>query len=107
SEDGKRLAYGLSSSGSDWQTWHVLDVDTGRKLSDEIKWVKFSRARWTSDGNGFYYSAYDPPKSEEEFTGSNYFQKLYYHTLGTPQTEDKLIYERPDQKEWGFGGSVT
>jgi prolyl oligopeptidase len=106
SDDGKRMAYGLATSGSDWNEWHVRDVDTGKDLPDVIKWVKFSGASWTKDGTGFFYSRYDEPKGAQ-LRDTNYFQKLYYHTLGTPQAEDKLIYDRPDNKELGFAGSVT
>ncbi len=106
SDDGKLLAYALATSGSDWNEWHVRDVDTGKDLSDDIKWVKFSGASWSKDGKGFYYSRYDEPKGTA-MRDTNYFQKLYYHRLGTDQSEDKLIYERPDNKEMGFAGSVT
>ena len=105
-DDGKLMAYGTAASGSDWQEWHVRDVDTGKDLPDVIKWVKFSGASWSKDGKGFYYSRYDEPKGTA-LRDANYFQKLYYHKLGTAQSEDKLIYERPDNKELGFGGSVT
>jgi prolyl oligopeptidase len=106
SHDGKLLAYSLSASGSDWQEWKVRDVATGKDLSDDLKWVKFSGVSWTRDGNGFFYSRYDEPKAEA-LKATNYFQKIYFHKLGTPQTEDVLVYERPDQKEWLFGGYVT
>ena len=107
SDDGKLLAYGTAASGSDWMEWHVRDVDTGRDLSDDIQWVKFSGASWTKDGKGFFYSRFDEPKAGTMLRDVNYFQKLYYHKLGTPQAEDKLIYDRPDNKELGFGGYVT
>jgi prolyl oligopeptidase len=107
SDDGKLMAYGTATSGSDWTEWHVRDVDTSKDLSDDIKWVKFSGASWTKDGKGFFYSRYDEPKEGTEMRGTNYFQKLYYHKLGTAQAEDKLIYERPDNKEMLFSGSVT
>ncbi|MGC8991829.1 MAG: S9 family peptidase, partial [Verrucomicrobiia bacterium] len=107
SDDGRLLAYGLASAGSDWQEWHVRDVDSGRDLEDRVRWVKFSGASWTKDGRGFFYSRYDEPSETEKLTKVNYYQKLYYHRVGTPQSEDKLIYHRPDQKEWGFHGSVT
>jgi prolyl oligopeptidase len=106
SPDGKLLAYSLSASGSDWQEWKVRDVATSKDLSDDLKWVKFSGVSWTRDGKGFYYSRYDEPK-EETLKATNYFQKLYYHKLGTPQSEDALVYERPDQKDWLFNSSVT
>ncbi len=106
SPDGKLLAYSLSASGSDWQEWKVRDVETSKDLSDDLKWVKFSGASWTRDGKGFFYSRYDEPKSDA-LKGTNYFQKVYYHKLGTPQSEDVLVYERPDQKDWLFNGAVT
>jgi len=105
-DDGKLMAYGTETSGSDWMEWHVRDVDTGKDLPDDIKWVKFSGASWTKDDKGFFYSRYDEPKGTA-LREANYFQKLYYHRLGTPQSEDKLIYERPDNKELGFSGAVT
>jgi len=107
SEDGKLMAYGLSTSGSDWQEWKVRDVETGKDLPDELKWIKFSGASWTQDGRGFFYSRYDEPNEKTKLEDVNYFQKLFYHHLGKPQSEDVLIYHRPDQKEWGFGGGVT
>src|SRR5215471_13231024 len=107
SDDGKLLAYGTAASGSDWTQWHVRDVDTGKDLTDLVQWVKFSTASWTKDNKGFFYSRYDEPKQGTMLRDANYFQKLYYHKLGTPQSEDKLIYERPDNKELGFQGNVT
>jgi prolyl oligopeptidase len=106
SHDGKLLAYSLSSSGSDWQEWKVREVATGKDLTDDLKWTKFTGASWTPDGQGFFYSRYDEPK-ENSLKSTNYFQKLYYHRLGTPQSDDSLVYERADQKEWLFGSSVT
>jgi prolyl oligopeptidase len=107
SEDGKLLAYGLSTAGSDWQEWKVRDVETGEDLEDHLRWIKFSGVSWTSDHQGFFYSRYDEPNEKTKLEDVNYYQKLYYHQLGTPQTADLLIYHRPDQKEWGFSGNVT
>ncbi len=107
SENGKLLAYGLSSSGSDWQEWKVRDVETGEDLQDYLKWIKFSGASWTHNNQGFFYSRYDEPNEKTQLEDVNYYQKLYYHQLGNPQSEDVLIYHRPDQKEWGFSGGVT
>ncbi|MEZ2228445.1 prolyl oligopeptidase family protein [Microcoleus sp.] len=107
SEDGKFMAYGLSTSGSDWQEWKVRDVETGADLSDHLNWLKFSGASWTHDGQGFFYSRYDEPNEKSKHEDVNYYQKLFYHRLGTPQSEDVLIYDRPDQKEWGFSAGVT
>ena len=107
SEDGRYLAYGLAAAGSDWNEWKVKEVATGQDRSDHLRWVKFSGVSWTPDNRGFFYSRYDEPKAGEELTGVNYYQKLYYHTLGEPQDKDRLVYERKDQKEWGFRGRVT
>jgi prolyl oligopeptidase len=107
SDNGAYLAYGLSKSGSDWQTWQVRDIATGQDLTDKIEWVKFSGAAWTQDHLGFFYSRFDAPDEKTKLEAVNYFQKLYYHRLGTPQSADTLIYDRPDHKEWGFNGSVT
>ena len=106
SRDGRMLAYGLSDAGSDWQTWHVRRTDDGEDLADSISWVKFSSVSWDIDNKGFFYSRYDAPQGAA-LKQANYFHKLYYHTLGTPQSEDRLVYERQDQKEWGFNGEVT
>ena len=107
SEDGKYMAYGLAAAGSDWNEWRVRDVDTGMDLADHLRWIKFSGASWAKDGSGFYYSRYDAPAEGEELQQANYYQKLFFHTLGQPQESDTLIYERPDEKEWSFGGYVS
>jgi len=104
--DGHYLAYGLSEAGSDWQTWHIRRVDDGEDLADTVEWVKFSGASWDGANQGFFYSRYDAPEGAA-LKQANYFHKLYYHKMGTPQSEDRLIYDRPDQKEWGFNGDVT
>ena len=107
SPDGNLMAYSLSRAGSDWQELRVRDVRTVQDLPDEIHWVKFSGASWSQDNGGFYYSRYDEPKAGESLKGVNYFHKMFYHKLGTPQSDDKLIYERKDHKDWGIGGEVT
>ncbi|MGL5878454.1 MAG: prolyl oligopeptidase family serine peptidase, partial [Xenococcaceae cyanobacterium] len=106
-EDGKLMAYGLSNAGSDWVEWYVRDVETGKDFDDHLKWVKFSGASWTHDNQGFFYSRYDEPNEATKLEDVNYYQKLFYHRLGTPQSEDILVYHRPDRKEWGFSGGVT
>lgn len=105
-DDGKLMAYATAQSGSDWQEWHVRDVSSGKDLPDVLQWSKFSGAAWSKDDKGFFYSRYDEPKGTA-LRDTNYFQKLYYHQLGTSQAEDRLIYERPDNKELLFGGTVT
>ncbi|NDD27859.1 MAG: S9 family peptidase [Proteobacteria bacterium] len=106
--DGRHLAYALSVAGSDWTEFHVRNVDDGRDLADTLRWVKFSGASWAADGSGFFYSRYDAPKEgAKALREANYYQKLYFHRLGTPQDADVLVYDRPDQKEWGFSGEAT
>jgi prolyl oligopeptidase len=106
-DDGKLLAYGLAVAGSDWEEWKVRDIETGKDLSDDVQWVKFSAASWKKDGSGFFYSRYDTPASAEQLKQANYFHKLYFHKLGTGQSEDQLVYERKDHKDWNFNGHVT
>jgi prolyl oligopeptidase len=106
-DDGDLMAYALSAAGSDWEEIRVRDVQSAQDHADLIKWVKFSSASWTKDGEGFFYSRYDEPTEGTKLTKANYFHKLYYHRLGTPQSDDKLVYHRPDHKDWNFGGSVS
>lgn len=107
SEDGKTMAYSLAASGSDWVEWRVRDVITAQDLPDYLKWSKFSGAAWVHDGSGFYYNRYAEPDPAKQLEAANYNQQVYFHQLGTPQSDDKLIYERPDHKEWMFGAGVT
>jgi len=107
SKDGHYLAYATSQSGSDWHTWHIRDVHTGQDLPDTIEWCKFSGASWLPDNSGFFYSRYEAPVADQTFEEANYNQKIFFHRLGTLQSEDTLVYERPDQKEWGFDSRVS
>jgi prolyl oligopeptidase len=107
SPNGKYLAYGTAASGSDWNEWKVRDVASAKDLPDHLKWVKFSNASWAKDSSGFYYSRYDEPKEATKLADVNYFQKVYFHKIGTKQSEDRLVYQRADQKEWGFGADVS
>lgn len=107
SDDGKIMAYGVSVSGSDWQEWRFRDVETGKDLPDVLKDIKFSGASWSKDNSGIYYSRYPAVDEKAKLTALNYDQKIYYHKLGTPQTEDYVVYERPDDKEMSVGGGVT
>ncbi|HXY68663.1 MAG TPA: prolyl oligopeptidase family serine peptidase [Gemmatimonadales bacterium] len=106
SDDGRYFGYGTAAAGSDWNELHVRRIATGRDLPDRLRWVKFSGLSWTHDDAGFFYSRYPTPAGNVlQAVVKN--QKLYYHRLGTPQSADRLVYERPDQPDWGFGGSVT
>jgi prolyl oligopeptidase len=108
--DGKHMAYGLAAAGSDWNEFRVLDVASGKNTADHLQRIKFSGMSWSKNGKGFFYSRFpDPPKAAA--AGSVFeelaHQKLYYHRLGTPQSEDVLVYERPDQPGWFIGGDVS
>jgi prolyl oligopeptidase len=106
-DDGRYVAYATSASGSDWMTWRIRDVATGIDLPDEVRWSKFSGAAWLLDGSGFYYSRYAEPASTTQYKDENFNHKVYFHRLGTPQTADPLIYERPDHPDWNLGAHVT
>jgi prolyl oligopeptidase len=103
SNDNKYVGVSRQDAGSDWQQIHVYEVTTGKKLDDELKWVKFSGASWWKDG--FFYSRYPEPAKGSELSGNNMNHWVYYHKLGTPQSQDKLIFK--DEKNPGyyhFGG---
>ncbi len=107
SDDGKYLAYSVAEAGSDWNIWRVMEAESGRLLTDELKWVKFSGVSWTKDNRGFFYSRYDEPKEGAAFQSLNKDQKVFYHRVGSPQSDDVLVYKRPDQPDWGFQTTVT
>ena len=107
SNDGNWLAYATSASGSDWLTWHIRNVETGHDLDEVIEWSKFCNAAWMPDASGFYYSRFDEPVQGGEFQNTNYNQKVFFHKLNTPQGQDGLVYERLDQREWGFQSKIT
>ncbi len=107
SDDGRYMAYGIQDGGSDWRTWRVMEIDGGRVLEAELKWLKFTDTTWTKDGKGFFYSRYDEPKEGAEFQSLNLNQKVFYHRVGTSQADDVLVYRRPDNPDWGFQTEVT
>jgi prolyl oligopeptidase len=107
SEDGRLLAYATAASGSDWQEWRVRDIASGQDTADLLRWSKFSTAAWLHDGSGFYYGRYAAPAAGEALAGTNYNQQLYLHRIGTDQSDDTLVYERPDHKDWIFAPSVS
>jgi prolyl oligopeptidase len=107
SDDGRYMAYATSASGSDWLTWRVREVASGADLDDVVEWTKFSGASWLLDGSGFYYSRFAAPDASTQFKDENYDQKIYFHCLGTPQSADPLVYERPDHPDWNLSAYVT
>lgn len=107
SPDGRYLAYGVQQAGSDWRTWNVMEISSGRVLDDRIEWVKFSGAEWSADGEGFFYARYPQPDDDAAFQSLNANMKVYYHRAGTAQRDDVLVYERPDNPDWGFQLDVS
>jgi len=107
SEDGRHLAFGKAEAGSDWETWQVLEIDSGRVLPEKLRWIKFSGASWTRDGRGCFYARFDAPAPGAAFQDLNLNQKVFYHRLGTPQSQDVLVYRRPDHPDWTFHPEVT
>jgi prolyl oligopeptidase len=108
SSDGKFFAYGLETSGSDWNDIHVRDLQTDRDLPDFVRWVKFSGISWTKDNLGFFYTRYpDPSSASGQKLESLHDPKIYYHRLGDSQDKDQLVYERPDHPEWLLHASTS
>ena len=105
SHNGRWMAYSISRSGSDWQEFYVMDLKTGQLTQDHIEWAKFSGAAWR--GDGFYYSTYDRPAEGKEFSNVNEGMKIYYHKMGTPQSEDVLFYQNPTQPKRFYMVSVN
>ena len=105
SKDGKYMAYGISRAGSDWVTINVMKLENKEALADKIEYVKFSGISWRKDG--FYYSAYEPPKEGSDYSGKNEYHTVYYHKLGTPQSEDELIYRDKEHAQRNAGAGVS
>src|SRR6185437_532726 len=107
SPDGKYLAYSLSVGGSDWREIHVRTLSNLHPLADTVHWVKFSGPAWTRDGRGFFYTRYPEPARDSVLTAKAINGKIYYHLVGTPDREDRLIYARPDRPDWYLSANVT
>ncbi|MGD9564231.1 MAG: prolyl oligopeptidase family protein [Pyrinomonadaceae bacterium] len=106
-DDGKLWAYGIARSGSDRTEWKVMNTETGEYLPDTLRPNRQGGVSWLKDNSGFYYSRFPDAEEGGELKGANKFQKLYFHKLGTPQSEDHIVYERPDDPELFMGGGVT
>ncbi len=107
SEDGKYLLYSVQDGGTDWRIVRVKDVATGKDLSDEVRWVKFSALDWSKDGSGFYYSRFPEPKEGEAFQSLNENHAVYFHRLGTPQSDDVLIHATPEKPKLNNSAVVS
>jgi prolyl oligopeptidase len=97
SDDGRLLAYGVQTGGTDWRTIRVLDVDSGKVFDDKVNWARFTGIVWTTDGSGFFYSRYPEPEPGSAATANVSNHAVYFHALGTPQADDRLVYSDPDR----------
>ena len=107
SPDGRYAAFGRQEAGSDWSNFQILEVEDGRQLADELKWIKFSSPEWTPDGSGFFYSRFPAPEEGQAFQNLNLNQQVYFHRVGTAQSDDILVYHRPDHPDWTFHSTVS
>lgn len=107
SPDGKLLAYGLSQGGSDWTDWHFRDLESGKDLSDELRWTKYYHPVFSPNGKGVYYSAFPAPAQGEELRVRDLNNAIYYHAFGGKQSEDRKVYARPEHQDWQFAPHLT
>lgn len=106
-EDGKLWAYGVSEAGSDRTTWRVRDTTTGKDLPDTLAPNRQGVSAWLKDNSGFFYSSYAPVEKGQELKQATKFQKIYFHKLGTPQSADYVVYERPDNGDYFSSAEVS
>lgn len=106
-DDGKLWAYGVAKSGSDRTEWRIMNTETGEYLADTLRPNRQGGVSWLKDNSGFYYSRFPDAQEGAELRAANKFQKIYFHKLGTPQSDDTLVYERPEDGELFMGGGVT
>jgi prolyl oligopeptidase len=104
--NGKLYGYAIAQAGSDWNEWRVRDVATGNDLPDLVRWSKGTGISWAPDDHGFYYSRFPEPAADKLLTVASLNEKVYFHTLGTQQSADKLIYDRPEHPNWTMGAEV-
>jgi prolyl oligopeptidase len=107
SDDGTRLAYAVQDGGTDWRTIRVLDVNTGKVQTDEVKWARFTSIAWVKDGSGFFYARFPEPKQGAASQANVENHAVYFHAIGTPQAQDRLVYATPDQPSLLQSLSVT
>lgn len=107
SPDARLLAYTVAEGGADWQTIRVRSLTTGQDLPDQVQWMRFSGLSWTEDARGFFYSRYPQPSKGRAMSAALSGHALYYHVVGTPQTQDRLIYENKGNPTWFVSGGLT
>ena len=107
SPDARLLAYTIAEGGADWQTVRLRNLSTGQDLPDEVHWVRFSNLSWTKDAKGFFYSRYPEPARGKALSAALVGHALYYHAVGTPQTQDRLVFEYPQHPRWFVTGGLS
>lgn len=107
SQDARYVGYGIAATGSDWQTVHVRDIETGQEIDNNVEWVKFSFINWTHDNQGFFYSRYPAPEPDKQYSASNLYHTIYYHRLGTSQDQDILIHQDKENPKLNFYSEIS
>ena len=107
SDSGELVACALSHAGSDWRRWRVRKIATGEELPDRVDWSKFTSAAWTHDDAGFFYGRYAEPPPGAAYDAPNRNMELRYHRLGTDSTQDRVVFETPDEPEWTFEAAMS
>ena len=102
SEDGRYYAYLKRDSGSDWTTIHVIEVETGKELDDQLDFVRWANIVWNAESTGFFYIRYPEPKQGEKFLSLATDPMLYFHKLGDSQSDDQLVYRNEEHPDWIF-----
>ena len=102
SDNGRYLAYSRKESGSDWSTLYVLDIDSGKQISDTLQWTRWGNIVWNAESTGFFYTRYPEPQKGQQFQALTINPMCFFHRLGTAQHEDQLVYRRPDHPKWSF-----
>ena len=105
--DGTLVAYAIQESGSDWKTWKIRNIETGQDLPDTFTYLKTREFAWTLDDAGVYYAKFPDPDPDKVFTAVNTDMKVMYHRLGTPQSEDTVVYYQPDHPDWNYSVETT
>ncbi|MBY0493045.1 MAG: prolyl oligopeptidase family serine peptidase [Cyanobacteria bacterium] len=107
SPDARLIVYGIAEGGADWETLRIRNVASGADLVDTVAWVRFSEIAWTHDSRGFFYSRYPEPPAGKVLEAALAHQAIYYHVVGTPQSDDILIYQRQDHPSWIVNATVS
>ena len=107
SDDGRYVAYGIQEGGTDWRVIRVLDAASGRVLDDEVRWAKFTGIEWAKDGSGFFYSRFPEPTAAQQFQSTNENHAIYFHRIGTPQAQDRLVFAQPDRSRMSNNAEVS